>query len=86
MGGLLGLCIGFSLVSGLELLYWCTVRLGRNCRPAPPRPPTSKYSRAAHSGCRRCSVGPADLASKRVSTDTTVTLQGQDSCLLHSAV
>ncbi len=27
VGGLLGLCIGFSLASGVEILYWLTARL-----------------------------------------------------------
>ena len=30
VGGLLGLFLGFSLVSGVELLYWLTCRLPRN--------------------------------------------------------
>ena len=30
MGGLLGLCIGFSLISGVEIIYWFTIRLFRN--------------------------------------------------------
>jgi hypothetical protein len=30
MGGLLGLCTGFSFISGVEMIYWFTVRLGRN--------------------------------------------------------
>ena len=30
MGGLLGLCIGFSLISGVEIIYWLTIRLFRN--------------------------------------------------------
>ena len=30
MGGLLGLCIGFSLISGVEVIYWLTIRLFRN--------------------------------------------------------
>ena len=30
MGGLLGFGLGFSLVSGVELVYWFTVRLWRN--------------------------------------------------------
>jgi len=32
MGGLLGLCFGFSFLSGLEIIYWCTYRLFRNAR------------------------------------------------------
>jgi len=30
MGGLLGLFIGFSFISGIELVYWMTIRMGRN--------------------------------------------------------
>ena len=30
VGGLLGLCLGFSFVSAIELLYWFTFRLFRN--------------------------------------------------------
>ena len=30
MGGLLGLCLGFSLLSGVELLYWFIIVLFRN--------------------------------------------------------
>ena len=30
MGGLLGLCLGFSLLSGVELLYWLLIVLFRN--------------------------------------------------------
>ncbi len=30
VGGLLGLCIGFSITSAVEILYWCTVRLWSN--------------------------------------------------------
>ena len=26
-GGVIGLCIGFSLLSGVELIYWFTLRL-----------------------------------------------------------
>lgn len=31
VGGLFGLMLGFSLVSFLEILYWLTARLARNC-------------------------------------------------------
>ena len=27
MGGILGLCTGFSLVTGVEIFYWFTIRL-----------------------------------------------------------
>ena len=30
IGGLLGLCLGFSMVSIVELLYWCSYRLIMN--------------------------------------------------------
>ena len=30
MGGLFGLCLGFSLISFFEILYWFIIRLGRN--------------------------------------------------------
>ena len=30
MGGLFGLCVGFSFISGIEILYWFIVRLVRN--------------------------------------------------------
>ena len=30
MGGLLGLGIGFSFVSGVEIIYWLTIRFFRN--------------------------------------------------------
>ena len=30
MGGLLGLCMGFSFISAVEIIYWCTIRLTRN--------------------------------------------------------
>ena len=30
MGGLLGLCIGLSFVSVIEILYWCVIRFARN--------------------------------------------------------
>ena len=30
MGGLLGLCLGFSLLSGVELIYWFIIVLFRN--------------------------------------------------------
>ena len=30
MGGLLGLFIGFSFISGIELIYWITFRLMKN--------------------------------------------------------
>ena len=30
LGGLLGLFLGFSFVSAIELIYWLTIRLGRN--------------------------------------------------------
>ena len=26
-GGLVGLCIGFSILSGVEIIYWFTLRL-----------------------------------------------------------
>ena len=31
LGGLFGLCLGFSLISFIELFYWFSVRLIRNC-------------------------------------------------------
>ena len=31
VGGLFGLMLGFSLVSFIEILYWLTGRLARNC-------------------------------------------------------
>ncbi len=30
VGGLMGLCLGFSFVSAIELFYWFTYRMGRN--------------------------------------------------------
>lgn len=30
VGGLFGLCLGFSLISFFEILYWFIIRLGRN--------------------------------------------------------
>ena len=30
MGGLLGLCMGFSFISAAEIIYWFTIRLTRN--------------------------------------------------------
>ena len=30
IGGLLGLCMGFSFISAIEILYWFTIRLPRN--------------------------------------------------------
>ena len=30
MGGLLGLCIGLSFISVIEILYWCIIRFARN--------------------------------------------------------
>ena len=30
IGGLLGLCLGFSFISGVEIIYWMTIRLLRN--------------------------------------------------------
>ena len=30
VGGLLGLCMGISFVSAVELLYWLTVKLAKN--------------------------------------------------------
>ena len=32
MGGLMGLCMGFSLLSFIEIVYWVTYRLARNAR------------------------------------------------------
>lgn len=32
IGGLLGLFIGFSVISGIEIIYWCTFRLVREQR------------------------------------------------------
>jgi hypothetical protein len=32
IGGLLGLFIGFSCISGIEIIYWLTFRLARNKR------------------------------------------------------
>ena len=31
LGGLFGLCLGFSLISFIEIFYWCSLRLFRNC-------------------------------------------------------
>ena len=31
VGGLMGLCLGFSFVSAIELFFWFTYRMGRNC-------------------------------------------------------
>ena len=30
MGGLLGLWLGFSFISAIEMIYWCTMRLAQN--------------------------------------------------------
>ena len=30
MGGLLGLCMGFSFISAIEIVYWCVIRYARN--------------------------------------------------------
>ena len=30
MGGLLGLCLGFSLISLIEMIYWFTIRYAKN--------------------------------------------------------
>ena len=30
VGGLFGLCLGFSLISFFEIVYWFVIRLGRN--------------------------------------------------------
>ena len=30
MGGLLGLCLGFSLISLIEIMYWFTIRIVKN--------------------------------------------------------
>ena len=35
VGGLLGLCIGFSFCSGVEILYWFLVRIPFGCRKTP---------------------------------------------------
>ena len=32
IGGLMGLCMGFSLLSFIEIVYWITYRLARNAR------------------------------------------------------
>lgn len=32
IGGLLGLCLGFSVVSLIEIIYWFTIRSGRKLR------------------------------------------------------
>ena len=34
-GGLLGLCLGFSFISGIEILYWCFC-LCQNCKKKKP--------------------------------------------------
>ena len=36
IGGLLGLGMGFSLVSGIEIIYWLTIRLFQNLRLMKP--------------------------------------------------
>ena len=30
VGGLLGLCMGISFVSAVELIYWLTIKMGKN--------------------------------------------------------
>ena len=30
VGGLMGLCLGFSFLSVIEVVYWFTYRMGRN--------------------------------------------------------
>ena len=30
MGGLIGLCLGFSFVSAVEIIYWFVVRMATN--------------------------------------------------------
>ena len=32
MGGLMGLCMGCSIISFIEVIYWITYRLARNAR------------------------------------------------------
>ena len=32
VGGLMGLCMGFSILSFVEIVYWVTYRLARNAR------------------------------------------------------
>ncbi len=34
MGGLLGLCLGFSIASGVELVYWVVFRVWKEMRKA----------------------------------------------------
>ena len=34
VGGLFGLCLGFSFISFIEILYWFIIRLGRNMKKA----------------------------------------------------
>ena len=31
-GGLMGLCLGFSFLSFIEVIYWLTYRVARNVR------------------------------------------------------
>jgi hypothetical protein len=37
MGGLFGLCLGFSLTSTYEIFYWFVIKLGRKIITRQPR-------------------------------------------------
>ncbi len=46
-GGLIGLCMGFSLLSGAEIIYWFTVRMWTDHRRKRREEEPSHFERAA---------------------------------------
>ena len=56
MGGLMGLGIGFSFVSAVEILYWLTIRLYRNVSAY--NKATSRKAETAKKKLNQSSVSP----------------------------
>ena len=54
IGGLLGLALGFSIISAVEIIYWVTIRLGRNiCAATNPKNKVHEWASPRNQSARQ---------------------------------